>query len=37
VHYRHVATGGQLSDAADIAGSDEIWRDLGDIHELAVA
>jgi hypothetical protein len=37
VHYRHVATRGELSDAADIAGRDEIWPDFGNIRELAVA
>src|SRR6202022_3291800 len=37
VHYRQVATRGEVSDAADIAGRDEIWPDFGNIRELAVA
>jgi hypothetical protein len=36
VHYRHVATGGELSNAADIACRDEVWSGPGDVGELAV-
>jgi hypothetical protein len=37
VHYRHVATGGKLGDAADIAGRDEIGPGPGDVGKFAVA
>ena len=37
MHYRHVATGGELSNTPDIACRDEVRSGAGDIGELAVA
>jgi hypothetical protein len=37
VHYRHVATGGELSNATDIARRDKVRADAGNVGELAVA
>ena len=37
VHDRHTAAAGQLLDAADIAGGDEIGADHRDVGQLAVA
>jgi hypothetical protein len=37
VHHRHLATGGELSNAPDIACRDEVRSGAGDVGELAVA
>ena len=37
MHHRHVATGGELGDAAYISGRDELGSGAGDVGELAVA
>ena len=37
MHYRHVATGGEVSNATDITCRDEVRSDDGDVGELAGA